>query len=270
VASAVWAPGVNGPDKPSTARIRDYWLGGSHNTDADHVLADQILVCAPHLPYGIRIQRAFLRRVVRHLVMSGIRQFVDLGSGAPTVGNVHEVAHAVDPECRVVYVDLDPVVVAEGRDLLAGNDNIVYLQADLRRPDQVLDAAEVGALLSLDEPVAVLMVDVLHFVPDSDNPGGLIGRYLDALSPGSYLAVSHMGEDDGILAAMTMFGRMFGAPLPTLTFRGPGRIAEFCGSLDLVDPGVVPVPLWRPDGTDPDTDRNPEQFQGCAVLARKP
>ncbi|HEY0807663.1 MAG TPA: SAM-dependent methyltransferase [Pseudonocardiaceae bacterium] len=261
---------MNGPDQPSTARIRDYWLGGSHNTNADRDLAEQILVCAPHLPYSIRTQRAFLRRVVRYLVMSGIRQFVDLGSGTPTVGNVHEIAQALDPACRVVYVDIDPVVVAEGRHLLASNDHVVYLRADLRRPDEILAAAEVRALLSLGEPVAVLIVDVLHFVRDSDDPGGLISGYLDALSPGSCLGVSDMGNDDGMLAAMTMFSRMFDSPLPTLTFRDRDRIAEFFGGLDIVDPGVVPVPLWRPDGDDPETDRNPEQFQGYAAVVRKP
>jgi SAM-dependent methyltransferase len=269
VTSGVWAPGVNGPDQPSTARVRDYWLGGSHHTEADRVLAEQILVCAPHLPYGIRIQRAFLRRVVRHLVTSGVRQFLDLGSGAPTVGNVHEVAQALAPECRVVYVDVDPVVVTEGRAVLADHDgNVGYLHADLRRPGDVLDAAR--ELLCLDEPMAVLMVDVLHFVPDADDPGGVIGEYLGSLCPGSYLAISHMSADTGVLAAMTMFSRMYGAPLPELTFRDPDRVAEFCVGRQLVAPGIVPVPLWRPDGADPDSDRNSEQFQGCAVLAHKP
>jgi len=269
VVSAVWAPGENGPDRASTARIRDYWLGGSHHTEADRVLANQILVCAPHLPYGVRLQRAFLRRVVRHLVAAGVRQFLDLGSGAPTAGNVHEVARELAPESRVVYIDVDPVVVAEGRALLAGNDAVGYACADLRRPDEVLGSEEVRALLCLTEPVAVLLVDVLHFVPDADDPAELGGAYMDALCPGSYLAISHMTEDQGILAAMAMFSRMYGAPLPAMEFRGPDRIAKFCVGLDVIDPGIVSLPLWRPDGADPVADRNPEQFCGYGALAHK-
>jgi hypothetical protein len=269
VISAVWAPGVNGPDQPSTARIRDYWLGGSHHTAADRTLADQILVCAPHLPYGVRIHRAFLRRAVKYLVGTGVRQFLDLGSGAPTAENVHEVAHALAPESRVTYVDIDPVVVAEGRELLADEDNVTYVRADLRRPDDVLGSDEVRALLRRSEPIAVLLVDVLHFVPDCDDPDGLIATYMQALAPGSYVAISHMTEDAGILAAMTMFSRMYGAPLPPLEFRGADRVAKFCNGLELVDPGVVSLPLWKPAEDDPAADRNPEQFRGYAALARK-
>lgn len=267
--SAVWAPGVNGPDQPSTARVRDYWLGGSHHTAADRTLADQILVCAPHLPYGVRLHRAFLRRAVKYLVGAGVRQFLDLGSGTPTAENVHEVAQALAPESRVVYVDIDPVVVAEGRELLADNDKVGYVRADLRRPDDVLGSDEARALLRRTEPIAVLLVDVLHFVPDCDDPDGIIATYRRALAPGSHVAISHMTEDAGILAAMTMFSRMYGAALPPLEFRAADRITKFCTELELVDPGVVSLPLWKPDEDDPTADRNPEQFRGYAALARK-
>lgn len=270
MAFAVWAPGENGPSQPSTARVRDYWLGGSHHTETDVVLADHIVACAPHLPYGVRIHREFLHRVVGYLVDAGVRQFIDLGSGTPTVGNVHEVAQATAPDSRVVYVDLDPVVVAEGRDLLAGNDHTVYVHADLRQPKRILADPAVVELLDLDQPVAVLLVDVLHFVPESDDPGAIVAAYVDALCPGSHLAISHMGQDDGIMAAMVMFSRMFDAPLPELTFRGRDAIRAFCADLDLITPGIVPVPLWRPDGTDPDVHRNPEHFYDYGLLARKP
>jgi hypothetical protein len=241
-----------------------------HYTNADQVLADQIMVCAPQLPYGVRAHRSFLGRVVRHLVASGVRQFVDLGSGVPAAGNVHEIAQAIDPECRVVYVDIDPVVVAEGRAMLDGTANVGYAQADLRRPDQVLGSPEVRELLDLDQRVAVSLVDILHFVPNSDDPARIVRTYLNAVSAGSYLAVSHMGRDVGILAAMEMFGQMYGNPLPTLIFRGKQRIAELCIGLEPIAPGVVPVPLWRPDGTDTDNDRHPELFPDVAVVARKP
>jgi hypothetical protein len=270
VASAVWAPGENGPSQPSTARIRDYWLGGSHHTDVDVVLADQIVVCAPHLPYGVRIHREFLHRVVTYLVNAGVRQFIDLGSGVPTVGNVHEVAQSIVPECRVVYVDLDPVVVAEGRELLTGNEDAVYVQADLRRPDLILANPDVSKLIDPNEPVAVLLVDVLHFVSDSDDPRAIVAAYVDSLCPGSYLAISHMGQDDGVIAAMDMFSRMYGAPLPELTFRGRDEIRAFCAELDLVEPGIVPVTVWRSDSSDPSVHRNPEHFYDYGLLARKP
>ncbi|HVV19786.1 MAG TPA: SAM-dependent methyltransferase [Pseudonocardiaceae bacterium] len=268
MSSAIWAPGENGPERPSTARVRDYWLGGSHHNAADETLAEQIVVCAPHLPYGVRIHRAFLRRVITWLVGAGVRQFIDLGSGTPTVGNVHETAQTLDPECRVLYTDIDPVVVAEGRDLLADNDNAVYLQADLRRPEQVFDSPELKGLIDLTERTAVLLVDVLHFVRDRDDPDRLVHTYADALCPDSYVAMSHMGADDGILAAMQMFVRMYGGSLPEMTFRGRPRIERFCTGMAIVEPGIVPVPLWRPDDADPDEDRNPDHFHDRAVLAR--
>lgn len=268
LSSAIWAPGENGPDRPNTARVWDYWLGGSHNNTADHTLAEQIVVCAPHLPYGVRIHRAFLRRVTRWLVEAGVRQFIDLGSGAPTVGHVHETAQEIDPDCRVIYTDIDPVLVAQGQELLAGNENVAYVRADFRVPEQVLDSPERELLIDLSEPTAVLLVDVLHFVSDADKPESLVRAYTDVLCPGSYLTLSHMGADDGIIAAMQMFTRMYGAALPRLTFRDAERVARLCDGMQLIEPGIVPVPLWRPDGGDPDVGRNPDYFQDRAVLAR--
>lgn len=268
MSSAIWAPGENGPDQPSTARVRDYWLGGTHHNDADHVLAEQIVVCAPHLPYGVRIHRAFLRRVTTWLAHAGVRQFIDLGSGTPTVGNVHETAQEIDPECRVIYTDIDPVVVAEGRDLLIGNENTAYLNADLRAPEQVFDSPEFKSLIDLGEPTAVLLVDVLHFVAEQDDPQALVRAYTAPMCDGSYLAVSHMGADAGITDAMQMFSRMYGGSLPKMTFRGTAEMIRFAAGMELVDPGIVPVPMWKPDSA-PDIDRNPDHFHDMAFLARK-
>lgn len=268
MSSAIWAPGENGPERPSTARVWDYWLGGSHNNEADRILAEQIVVCAPHLPYGVRIHRAFLRRVTAWLAEAGVRQFIDLGSGTPTVGNVHQIAQDVDPECRVLYTDIDPVVVAGGRELIAGNENVAYLQADFRVPDQVFDSPERKAVIDLAEPTALLLVDVLHFVPDRDDPASLVHAYMDELCTDSYLTLSHMGADDGVIAAMQMFSRMYGGALPVMTFRGAESVRRFCAGMQIVDPGIVPVPLWRPDGTTPDVHRNPDHFHDMAVVAR--
>ncbi|GGM46499.1 hypothetical protein GCM10012275_16930 [Longimycelium tulufanense] len=267
---AVWAPGVNGPEQPSTARIRDYWLGGIHHSPVDRAVAQQVQLGVPQLPYIVRVHRAFLRRVVRHLVGAGVRQFLDLGSGVPTAGNVHEVASAHGPTSRVVYVDIDPVVVNESRMLLArggGASRASAVVADLCQPDRVLAAIERGRLLDLDEPVAVLLTDVLHFVSDADDPAGMIGSYLDRLAPGSYLSMSHTGHDESMLAGFSMVERMYGTPVLPLTFRSLRQVEGFLTGLDIVEPGVVPVPLWRPEE---EMDLNAERFAGYAALGRKP
>lgn len=272
LAQLIWAPGVNPPEQPSIARARLCWLGESDHvvcTEGDRTLAEQIMVCAPHLPYGVRTHRAFLRRAVRYLVRAGVRQFLDLGSGVPAAGNVHEIALSADPTCRVAYVDIDPVVVAGGRELLAGTANVSYLQADLRSPVDVLTAPQVAGLLDLSQPTAVLLVDILHFISDSDDPARLVADYVDALGAGSYVAISHMGQDDGILAAMQMFSPMWEKSPPELTFRSQHQLDDICKGLTYVDPGIVPVPLWHPDGTGDGEDVHPERFPDLAVVATK-
>jgi hypothetical protein len=265
VVRPVWAPGEIGPAEPNTARVRDYWLGGNHHTAADRELADEFVVCAPHLPYLCRIQRQFLRRAVRYLVDAGMRQFLDLGSGLPTVGNVHEVAQEFAPDARVVYVDLDPVVAEEGRNLLAGTTGTDFIRGDLRCPGQIIEAAR---LLDFDRPVAVLIIDVLHFVRDGDDPAGVIAGYIERMVPGSHVAMTHTSKDEGLLAAIKLFSSMYGPP-PDLTFRDLDRIGEFYAGLDLVEPGLVPIPLWRPEPDSAD-DRYPEEFRGYAGVGRKP
>ena len=217
----------------------------------------------------MRIQRAFLRRVVSYLIDAGVRQFVDLGSGIPTAGNVHEVAHAVDPDSRVLYVDNKSDVVAESRSILNGKRNVAVALADLTRPDQVLDSPERKALIDLSQPVAVLLIDVLHLVPDEDDPTDLVGNYLDALCSGSYLSISHTTSRDTLVDGLVLANRMYHTLLPQLTVRDPIALKEFFKRLDVIEPGIVPIPLWRPQ-PDQDTDRNPKQFPGYAGLGRKP
>lgn len=265
MATPIWAPGENGPDKPNTARVRDYWLGGTHNTEADQELAAHLVSAAPHLPYLCRTHRAFLGRLVRRLTALGVRQFIDLGSGLPTAANVHLVA----PDARVVYVEIDPAVAGEGREIVAGNPNVSYLCADLGQPEKVLESPEVRGTLDLSEPVAVLVLDVLHFVPDSAEPHKVLAKYMAALAPGSYLGLSHTCRDPFMLAAVGLFGSMYGdQPLPTFTFRYPEQVVQFFDGMEVLAPGVVPIPLWEPDPAE-DQDRNPEHFQGCGGVARK-
>jgi S-adenosyl methyltransferase len=265
VATPIWAPGVNGPEKPNTARVRDYWLGGTHNTEADQELAAYLVSAAPHLPYLCRTHREFLGRIVSRLTALGIRQFIDLGSGLPTAGNVHLVA----TDARVVYVEIDPAVASEGREIIADDPRVSYLCADLCDPEKVLESPEIRSTLDLSEPVALLVLDVLHFVPDSAEPYKVLATYMDALAPGSHLGLSHTCRDPFMLAAVGLFGSMYGdQPLPTFTFRYPEQVVQFFDGMEVRPPGVVPIPLWEPD-PDQIQDRNPENFQGCGGLARK-
>lgn len=258
-----------GPPEWTTAGIRDCWLGGSCHTATDHDVAERILVGAPYLPYMVRTYRALLGRLVRYLVGVGVEQFLDLGSGLPTAGNVHDVAQALNLTCRVVYVDIAPDIVAKGYSVLAGNDSAAVVRADLRQPEQVLDAAQRTGLLDLDAPVAVLMIDVLHHIPDTDNPTRFIQAYVDAVSPGSYVAVTHPSDGEALLSGLAMFHRFYQIPVPPLAFRDLAQIENFFTGLDLVEPGIVPTPLWHPK-QDEDADTDPEHFPGWCGLGRKP
>jgi hypothetical protein len=177
------------------------------------------MVCSPHLPYLVRAHREFLQRAVRHLVRSGVSQFLDLGSGLPVDGNVHQIAHALDPGCRVVYVDHERTVTTEASGLLADTDGAACVLADLRCPRQVFQAVDRCGLLDLAKPVALLMVDVLQYVSDAEDPAGLICDYTDAVCPGSYLAVSHTSSDPEVLAGISLAPQIYGVRLPSMTFR---------------------------------------------------
>ncbi|MBT8226798.1 MAG: hypothetical protein HKP61_17235, partial [Dactylosporangium sp.] len=182
--------------RASIARMYDFLLGGSRNFAADRAAAGRAVTQMPDLPAVLRANRAFLGRVVRHLLAAGVRQFLDLGSGIPTVGNVHEIAHRHDPTVRVVYVDLDPVAVLTADEILAGDPYTAVVRADLRRPDLILDHPDVRRLIDLDHPVAVLMVAVLHLVPDAEDPAGILDHLHQVLPAGSYLALSHMSPPE--------------------------------------------------------------------------
>ncbi|NUT51962.1 MAG: hypothetical protein HOV94_32415 [Saccharothrix sp.] len=263
-------PAWVGPDidlsKPSPARVYDVYLGGAHNFQVDREAAQRVVDVMPDLPRILRANRAFLRRAVRHLVDQGVTQFLDLGSGIPTAGNVHEVAWARDPECRIVYVDVDPVAAAHSRAILHGCDNATVVQADLRSTDEVLRHPETVRTLDFTRPVGVLMFAVLHFVPDADQPGEIVRRYLDATAPGSHLALSHAsleGEADRAEEATEQYRTQ----VTEFSMRTRAEITDLFGDLTLVDPGVVYPTEWRPEVGDEDPD--PKRMSTFVGVGRK-
>jgi len=222
--------------RPSPARIYDYVLGGAHNFAVDRAVAHLMAERMPNLAESMRANRRFLRRAVRFLVDAGIRQFLDLGSGIPTVGNVHEIAQGAAPWSRVVYVDADPVAVEHSRVILRGVDRTAILQADVRDPEHILAEAATQGGIDFDQPVAVIAAAVLHFVPDDDDPDAIVARLCGPLASGSYLALSHV-TCDGVDHV----------PEPGVHPRPRTAIEAFFDGLTLVDPGVVVVPDWRPE-----------------------
>ena len=242
-----WVPDDIDLNRPSAARVYDCYLGGSHNFAVDRAMAKQIVQLMPEVPRIARANRSFLRRAVQYLVGRGVRQFLDIGSGIPTAGNVHEVAQQAHPDSRVAYVDIDPIAVAHSRRILAGDDRVAVVQADLREPDRVRSDPDLRRVLDVDQPIAVLMIALLHFIPDTDDPAGVIARYRDALAPGSYLAVSHIHRIDDPPPqgeeALEVYRRV-GAPL---TPRSEAELTAFFTGFELVDPGLVPLPAWYPE-----------------------
>lgn len=235
------------PDGANIARIYDYLLGGSHNFPADRAAAGEFCARWPDGPATLQANRAFLARAVRYLAgEAGIRQFLDVGSGIPTMGNVHEIAQDVAPGARIAYVDCAEVAVQESRAILAGNQDAIAIQADLRAPREILDHPAINALLDLSRPVALLLVAVLHFFPDEEAPASLVAVLRDALAPGSYLVISHATTDaqpGNVADAMDHYDQTAAPFRP----RGYEDVLRFFGSYDLIEPGLVHVPRWRPD-----------------------
>ncbi len=259
-----WATDDVDLSRPSVARVYDYFLGGSHHFEVDRQLAAQLLQLAPDTAEVMRSNRSFLRRVVQFMVGQGIDQFLDIGSGIPTVGNVHEIAQQADPAARVVYVDRDPVAVAHSRHMLTGNPNTAVIGADLVNPGHILGAPEV-ALLDLSRPVGLLCVAVLHFIPEAADPYSAMDRLRAAIAPGSLLAISHgtpgRPETETVTSIYQQATNQF-------TFRTPEQILRFFGDFTLVEPGLVAPPLWRPDAPD-DVDDHPERSPGVGGVASK-
>ncbi|MEV8516518.1 SAM-dependent methyltransferase [Dactylosporangium sp. NPDC051484] len=227
---------------PNVARMYDYYLGGYHNFAADRAAAEKILEIFPDTPAAARTNRRFMQRAVRRLSEAGVRQFLDIGAGLPTQGNVHE-----HTDGRVVYVDNDPVAVAQARTLVERDERVSVALADLRDPEALLADPHVCGHLDLAEPVAVLLVSMLHFVPDEADPWRLIARLRDATAPGSHLVVSHLTLD-GVDAAPTQQGTQVyrGASAPIVP-RTRADILRLFDGFELLDPGLVWIGQWQPD-----------------------
>ncbi len=262
-----WAEAGVDPTKPNIARVYDYWLGGRHNLVVDRELAEAMATLDPWIPAACKANRAFLGRAVRFLAGQGIRQFLDIGSGIPTAGNVHEVAQAVAPEARVVYVDRDPVAVAMGRKLLAGNDRAGVVQADICDLDAILGESAVGRLIDFGEPVAIMLVAILHFVLDAGEPYRLVQRLRDTAVPGSYLVLSH-ATSQGNEALAAAAERIYNSRAADGQARSREQIAGFFGDWEMAEPGLVYAPQWRPGPAD-DVPDHPEKYWFLAGAARK-
>lgn len=235
------------PRMPNVARMYDYALGGKDNFPADRAAMDQLFAGVPYGPRPALENRAFLGRAVRFVAEAGVRQFVDLGSGLPTQRNVHEVAQEVAPEARVVYVDYDPVAVVHSKALLGGSRSVAAIQADMRDAEDVLGRPELVNLVDLSKPVCVLMVAMLHVVPDADDPWGLVARYRDAIAAGSYLVISHITSEGQPVEYVDTIRKVFEQAREPMVPRTTAEILRFFDGFDLVEPGLVPVPEWRPD-----------------------
>ncbi|MFF5468296.1 SAM-dependent methyltransferase [Streptomyces achromogenes] len=263
-----WAPRSIDISVPSVSRIYDYYLGGSHNFEVDREAARRAMEFMPGLPKIMQANRAFMRRAVRFAAGEGITQFLDIGSGIPTFGNVHEVAQAAVPGARVVYVDHDPVAVAHSEAVLADNGDADVIAADLLKPQEILTSPRLERLIDLKRPVALLLVAILHFVDDADDPYGAMAELREALAPGSLLILTHATYEGIPLPAERAEGAVdvYKDIRNPLIMRSRDEVARFFEGYDMVEPGLVQMPHWRPDSAPEDED--PYAFAGFAGVGR--
>ncbi|MGA4844012.1 SAM-dependent methyltransferase [Streptomyces sp. G45] len=250
--------------RPHPARIYDYLLGGKDNYEVDRRAGEDLVAAAPEARIGVRANRAFLQRAVRHVVGGGVRQLLDIGTGLPTPPNVHETARALAPDARVAYVDNDPIVHTHANALLGGSDATSTVLADLRDPRAVLDHPDVRRVIDFDRPVALLLVAILHFVTDAERPERIVATLRDALAPGSCLILSHATGD---FADRTAAQAVYSKATATLNLRSRPEVERFFDGFDLVEPGLAQVPYWRPDAPPPPGSETIGFYGG---VARKP
>jgi hypothetical protein len=261
-----WVPPDVDVTRPSAARIYDYLLGGSHNFAADREVGRAAIAAMPDVTVQAQANRAFLHRAVRYLVDKGVRQFLDLGSGIPTLGNVHEIAQEIDPDAAVVYVDIDPIAVRHSQHILRGNRRAAAVLGDLRQPRRVLADPDLRKVLDLGRPVAVLAVAVLHAIGDADDPVAVIAAYRDAMVAGSYLAIAH-GTDNRLDEGKRLVELSERTPTP-LTMRTRAQVEAMFDGFDLIEPGLIWAPLWHPESPDEVPDR-PELSGNLVGVGRK-
>jgi hypothetical protein len=236
---------------PSIARMYDYFLGGHHNFPVDREAAERVAALYPDLPLVLQANRAFLRRVVTYVVTHGVEQILDLGSGIPTVGNVHQVVESLNLTAQVVYVDIDPVAVTHSSALLSDKPNATAVAADALKPRELLDNPDVLQLISLDRPLAVLLIAFLHFVTDDSLALQVVRTLRDAIPSGSYIALSHMvPAESHTVEAQTKAADVYSQTTAPIVARTPEQISRFFEGLELVPPGLVPLPLWHPETPD--------------------
>ena len=265
--SSVWTPPGVDLNRPNAARVYDVYLGGAHNFEVDREFARQAKKLLPDVDVVARMNRRFLQRVVRELANAGIDQFLDLGSGIPTVGNVHEIAQEINPGARVVYVDNEKVAVAHSQLILEHNDSASVVDADMREPGLVLDDPETKRLLDFDRPTAVIMCTILHFISDGDDPYRIVAAYRDALATGSYLAISHGTTDNR--PDLQAFGDSYQRTANPVTLRPRAKVERFFEGFELIEPGLVFTPQWRPESPS-DVGDEPERSGVYAGVGRKP
>ena len=252
--------------RPHPARMYDYWLGGRDNYEVDREAAEAIIVGSPVIVEAVRANRAFMRRAVRSLVTDyGIRQIIDIGTGIPTSPNTHEIAQSAAPDAHVAYVDNDPIVGVHADARLTGPGKTGFLLADVRKPEAILEHPVVKSLIDFDRPVGLVMIALLHFITDAEDPAGIMATLRDALPSGSYLALSH-GTADYAEQDTEEATRVYGHSTASLNLRPYSEVAAFLDGFDLVEPGLVTVTDWRPD----DDGARGYRFGIYGAVGRKP
>jgi SAM-dependent methyltransferase len=262
-----WVPTSVDLEKPSAARMYDYLLGGNHNFAVDRDFLAKLLAIQPEAKRFAIMNRAFMRRAVLFMAEQGIRQFLDLGSGIPTVGNVHEIAHQADPGARVVYVDNEHVAVEHSQLLLKGNENAVMVHADITRPGLVLNDPATKRMLDFSLPIGLLAITIGHYVLDEHDPAAVFGAYRDALAPGSHLALTHL-TDDFKLVRGDELAELMKKSQNKIQARTRSEVLALFGDFDLVEPGLTTTSQWRPE-TEPAAVRDPGDDGLYAGVGRK-
>ncbi|MFA1550244.1 SAM-dependent methyltransferase [Actinomadura chokoriensis] len=253
------------PNTPNVARMYDYVLGGKDNFAADRELSGHLIASIPDGVEALRANRRFLGRAVAHVARQGIDQFIDLGAGLPNRGNVHEIAQGVHPHARVVYVDIDPIVIVHARALLAADDRTAALQADMRAPETVFASDDVARLIDFDRPLGVIFNAMLHFVTDAEDPAGIVGAFTDRMAPGSHLVISHSTLDDRPADLVEIIEAAYENASAPMVFRKHDEILRLFNGLSLIEPGLVKVNEWHPDEHEATASGGAWVYGGVAV-----